>query len=197
MQIFAVVVGILLALFINSWVTRRQQQTAVAEAMHAMRAEVSSNRTFLRTQTQLLFNMAQAMMNGPANRNQPAKPCMEWQGWSGVGASHLTEAAYQTAMVTQALANMPFKQAQLIAQVYGWQHVFQKFSGLETGLLLQHPQTLQFCVDTIVDIGHNNLQLDAAYSYLIGPDRHPLPKPPSPEPATSSPARGHQHGPQS
>lgn len=194
-QIFAVVVGILLALFINNWVTRRQQQATVAEAMHAMRAEVLRNRTFLHTQTQHLFDMAQAMTNAPANRNQPARPCPEWQGWSGIGTANLTEAAYQTAIVTQALANMPFKQAQLVAQVYGWQQLFKNFNGLDTTLLVQHPQSLKACVNAVEDIEQNNQQLDLAYSYLIGPDRHPLPKPPTSGPATSASGPGHQHGP--
>lgn len=178
-QIFAVVVGILLALFINDWVTQRQQQTTVNEAMRAMHAEVSRNRNALRAQTQHLFSMAQAMQEASANRDQSARLCMDWQGWSGVNAPNLTDAAYQTAIATQALANMPFKQAQIVAQVYGWQHLYQKFDDVDENLLIQHPQNLKFCVSAIEDIVQNNQQLDSAYAYLIGPDSHPRMKPKS------------------
>lgn len=194
-QIIAVVIGILLALFINNWVTQRQQQAAVSEAIRAIHAELSVNRTNLRAHAKHMFDMAKAMQNSPANRGQSPRPCFEWGEWGGIGGLNLTDAAYQTSIATQALANMPFKQAQTVAQVYGWQHYFQKGDEFDVGILTQHPQSLALCVGFVEEIGRNNLQLDALYSYLIGPDTGLLPKPPpapssaSPSPATSSSPR--------
>lgn len=186
-QVFSVVVGILLALAINDWVTQRQQQANVKEAMRAIRAELSANRVQLRSHAKHMFDMARAMQDSSANRNQPPRPCFLWDQWSGIGGLNLTDAAYQTAIATQALANMPFGQAQLVAQVYGWQHYFQKGSDLDIGILTQRPETLILCVGLVVDAGSANLQLDSVYSRLIGPDTAPLPKPP-PSPSSAPPS---------
>ncbi len=182
------VVGILLALFINNRVTQRQQQANVDEAMRAIKAELSANRVQLRLHARHMFEMAKAMQDSPANRNQPPRPCFLWDEWNGVGGLNLTDAAYQTAIATQALANMPFKQAQLVAQTSGWQRYFEKGSELDLGILTQQPETLKLCVGIVVDSGSSNLQLDFAYSRLIGPDTAPLPKPPASPSSAAPPA---------
>lgn len=189
-QIFSVVIGILLALFINDWVMQRQQQANVDEAMRAIKVELAANRVQLRAHAKHMFEMAKAMQDSPANRNKPARPCFLWNEWDGIGGLNLTDAAYQTAIATQALANMPFKQAQLVAQIYGWQTYFEKGSELDLGILTQRPEPLGLCVGMVVDSGEGNLQLDAVYSRLIGPDTAPLPKPPPPASSVSAPAAG-------
>lgn len=181
-QIIAVVVGILLALFINNWSTQRQQQANVAEALQAMRAELAANRDQLRGSAAHLFAMAKAMQDSPANKNQLPRFCSEWDQWHGTGATNLVDAAYQISIATQALANMPFKHAELVSQTYGWQHLIQKANDFEVTLLIGRSQSLNQCVDLIVDIGNNDLQLDFAYSRLIGPDKAPLPKQPAAPP---------------
>ncbi len=178
-QIFAVVVGILLALFINDWVTQRQQQATVDEAMRSIRAELALNRTGLRAYAKHMFDMAAAMQNAPANKNQPPKACYLWVDWDGIGGLTPIDAAYQTSIATQALANMPFEQAQLVAQVYGWQHYVLKGVDLDASLLMQQPHSLEFCADIIDEIGRNAVKLDELYAKLIGRDTAPLPKPPS------------------
>lgn len=175
-------VGILLALFINDWVTHRQQQASVADAMRAIKAELIANRLALRRHAMQMYAEAKAMQDAPANQTQPARACFEWKGWNGVGGLNLTDAAYQTAIATQALANMPFRQAHLVARIYGWQHYFQKGVELDVGILTGHPRPLDLCVGFIEEMGRNNLELDSIYSGLIGPDTAPLPKPP-PSPA--------------
>lgn len=169
-QIIAVVVGILLALLINNWVTQRQQQTTVDEAMRAIRAELMLNRTDLRTYAGHMFDMAAAMQNSPANKNQPPKACYQWVGWNGIGGLAPIDAAYQTSIATQALANMPFQQAQLVAQVYGWQHYVLKGIDLDASLLMQQAHSLDFCAGVVEEIGKNAVRLDERYAKLIGPD---------------------------
>lgn len=195
-QVFSVVVGILLALFINNRVTERQQQSAVNEAMRAIKAELSANRAQLRAHAKQMFDEAKAMQDAPANRNQPPRACFEWQHWNGIGGLNLTDAAYQTAIATQALANMPFREAQLVAQVYGWQHYFQKGVDLDVGILTGSARPLYLCVGFVEEMGRSNLQLDSIYSKLIGPDTAALPTPPSPAPgaSTSVPSSGKPRG---
>lgn len=182
-QIFSVVIGILLALLINDWVTQRQQQDAVNEAMRAIRAELAANRIELLRHAKLMFDMAKAMQDSPANRNLPPTPCYEYQEWRGIGGLNLVDAAYQASITTQALANMPFAQAQQVSRIYGWQHYIQKGFDFQVGLLMQtHP--LSFCVGMIEEVGRSDLGLDKLYDPLIGPDRAKLPVPP-PVPSSS------------
>jgi hypothetical protein len=169
-QIIAVVVGILLALLINNWVTQRQQQATVDEAMRAIRAELMLNRADLRSYGRHMFDMAAAMQNAAANKNQPPKACYLWEGWNGIGGLAPIDAAYQTSIATQALANMPFEQAQLVAQVYGWQHYVLKGIDLDASLLMQQPHSLEFCAGVVEEIGRNAVRLDERYAKLIGPD---------------------------
>lgn len=168
-QIFAVVIGILLALFINDWVTQRQQRTNVHDAMRAIRAELGSNRTALRKYAAHTFAMADAMRTATRNHDLPPRLCYEWGGWSGIGNLNLTDAAYQVAITTQALANMPFDEAQQIANIYGWQSQLQKNVGLDMNILLFQPQTLDWCAGFVDEIGRTYMGLDDVYSRLLGP----------------------------
>jgi type II secretory pathway pseudopilin PulG len=169
-QILSVVVGILLALFINNWETKRQQQATVDEAMHAIHAELAANRIVLRDHATQMFDMAKRMQASPSNKDQPARPCYAWDEWHGIGDLNLIDAAYQTSIATQALANMPFKQAQLVSQTYGWQRYVLKGVDLDASLLFEHPQTLDFCAGIVDEIGKSDLRLNTIYARLIGPD---------------------------
>lgn len=181
-QVIAVVIGILLALFINNWVTRRQQHANVDEAMRAIHAELSANRSALHQSAAALTAMAVAMQASPQNLNQPARWCYQWDGWAGTNTANLVESAYQVAVATQALSYMPFKQAQAIAQVYGHQHVEQQdFAMIRNNVLVAGPQPLAICLAGIVGIVQDEHALNARYNPLIGPDRTAWPTPPVPE----------------
>jgi len=185
-QIFAVVIGILLALFINNRVTERQQQSAVSEAIRAMSTELAANRVALHESAARLTAMAADMQHSPGNQNGPARWCFQWDGWNGTNVANLTDSAYQTAIATQALSNMPFKQAQLIAQIYGHQHIKQKdFELIQTKILVAGPQTLDVCITGVLDIVEDEHVLDAQYDPLIGPDKKTWPTPP-PNPFASN-----------
>jgi hypothetical protein len=175
LQIFSVVVGILLALFIDGWSTERQERATVDTAMEAIRAELAENRIALRTHAKRMFEMAKRIQGSAKNIGQPPRRCYEWDQWRGIGGLNLVDAAYQTAIATQAFAHMPFAQASQVAQTYGWQRYFQKGFDLNGTLLMGHPQALEFCVGVIEGIGHDDLQLDAEYARLIGTAGAPLP----------------------
>lgn len=178
-QIFAVVVGISLALLINDWVTQRQQQKNVDEATRAIRAELAANRAALHQSAAALIAMAKTMQRSPTNQNQPARWCFQWGGWRGTNAANLTDAAYQTAIATQALSNMPFKQAQRIAQVYGHQHIAQNdFDLTQNRILLAGPQPLDVCITGILGVVQDEHLLDSHYDPVIGPDKQAWPTQP-------------------
>lgn len=140
LQILSVVVGILLALFIDNWSTERQQRATVETAMDAIRAELSENRVALRAHAARMADMAKRTQVSAKNANQPPRRCYEWEEWRGIGGLNLVDAAYQTAIATQALAHMPFAQASQVSQTYGWQRYFQKGFDLNGTLLMGNPQ---------------------------------------------------------
>jgi len=179
-QIFAVVLGILLALFINNRGTEHQQQSAVHDAMHSIRAELVANRAALHKSVAYLYRRAARMLEAPGNQNQPPRPCYLWEQWGGTGAVNLTDAAYQTAIATQALSHMPFKQAQQVAQVYGKQRIARKsFWLIRTNILIAGPHSLSLCASAIRSFAANERNLAGAYVPLIGPDKVEWPARPS------------------
>ncbi len=186
-QVFAVVVGILLALFINDWVMQRQQQANVDEAMHAIGAELAHNRVVLRDYARHMYRMAAAMQDSPRNRNQPPRVCYLWNEWDGIGGLIPLDSAYRTSIATQALANMPFKQAQVVSQIYGHQQYILKGVELDTSLMMQQPHPVDFCAGIVDEIGRNVMQLDQEYATLIGPDSAPSPEPLPAGPASAMP----------
>lgn len=170
-QILAVVVGILLALFINDWGTERQQRRTVDEAMHAVHAELAANRAALLNNAEWLHKMAAHLESATENRNQAPRPCYGWPQWGGTGIVNLVDAAYQTAIATQALSYMPFEQAQRVAQAYGYQHSYQQIFNLIRSQFGGAPHTAAECVLLVKSLGHEEQLLDTAYSPLIGPDK--------------------------
>jgi type II secretory pathway pseudopilin PulG len=185
-QIIAVVIGILLALLINNWVTQRQQRQSADEAMRAIRAELTANRAALHQSAKQLAAMAMTMQASPRNRNRPASWCYQWDGWAGTNTANLVESAYQVAVATQALSFMPFKQAQLVAQVYGHQHVEENdFNMIRDRVLIAGPLPLDVCLDGILGIVQDERALSDRYDPLIGPDQTAWPKPPSLLPSQS------------
>jgi len=169
-QVIAVVIGILLALLINNWATERQQQNAVDVAVRAIHAELVANRAGLRKNAERLNRMATQLQNATENRNLAPRPCYEWPQWEGTGAVNLVDAAYQTAIATQALSHMPFEQAQRIAQAYGYQHFYQQAFSQFRSMFLK-PAAASQCVAELESFSHNEQLLDSAYTPLIGPDR--------------------------
>ena len=181
-QIIAVVIGILLALLINNWATDRQQQNAVDVAVRAIHAELAANRAALRKNAERLNRMAAQLRSATENRNLAPRPCYEWPQWEGTGAVNLVDAAYQTAIATQALSHMPFEQAQRIARAYGYQHFYQQAFSLFRSMFIT-PAAASQCVAELESFSRNERLLDMAYTPLIGPDKAKWPTP-SPNPVS-------------
>lgn len=183
-QVFSVVVGILLALFINDRVMQRQQQQTVDEAMRAIHAELVANRAALHQSAAQLTAMAVAMRDSPGNQNESPRWCFQWDGWNGTNTANLVDAAYQTAIATLALSHMPFTQAQRVAQAYGHQRIHQNaFDMVHNRILVAGPQPLEVCLTGILGIIQDEHALDAMYGPLIGPDQTAWPTPlPPPSP---------------
>lgn len=189
-QFIAVLLGVLFALLISQWNDHRQQQAqaraamlqrqaTINEAMHAIRAELASNRNALHASVTQLYAMAKAMADSPANQKQAPRFCYEWNGWNGRIAVVLTDSAYQTAIATQALGHMPFREAHQVAQVYGAQNLLKTgFDLVRNRILFSNPQPLGTCISGIESLGVSEGMTDKVYSALIGADPTAWPQPP-------------------
>ena len=185
-ETIAVVLGILLALWINDWQNRRQQQATVDQAMTSIRAELAVNRRLLRHHTEHMYGMTRRMTASPLNKG-PSRTCTDWDEWDGLNLPPLQDAAYQTSIATQALANMPFKQAQEVARVYSEQQLIRKVYEIDGSMLLDRASApLGFCTDIAVEIGNADMRLSQAYDTLLGPDPEPRPTAPRPAHAAST-----------
>lgn len=164
-------------MFINNWVTQRQQRANVHTAIEAVHAELAANRITVREDAAGLYRTAREMLDSPKNKSRSPRACYLWDQFQ-LHALVLTDAAYQAAISTQALADMPFKQAQRIAEAYGSQRSFMEGrSTFENRIVASGPQTLDMCVLWLQSDQQIDRGLDAAYAPLIGPDKLKWPAP--------------------
>ncbi|MGH8146705.1 MAG: hypothetical protein ACREPY_10260 [Rhodanobacteraceae bacterium] len=190
----AVLLGVLLALLINQWnnhrqheaqvqAQMRQQQATVKEALHAIQVELEGNRVALHTSVAELYASARDLEEAARNRKGPSLPCEEYRALpeaTGVFVN-LTDAAYQTAIATQAIAHMSFRKAHLIAEIYGGQRLFETGTGIIRSRLLQSSaQKTDACIGWLESLGLSEQSLNNAYSMFIGADKTHWPSPPFP-----------------
>ncbi|MGH8124513.1 MAG: hypothetical protein ACREPK_01510 [Rhodanobacteraceae bacterium] len=181
-QIFAVVVGILLALFINDWVTKRQQRATASAAQRAIRAELTHNRNATHSDVTILYAAATKLLDLPEKGNQHLRTCDEWKPMASVGVPDWTDAAYQIALSTHALSYLPFKRAELIAQEYGAQDTFKQLAFPRLIHVLAQPHSREECAMALVSFANLEKSMSTVYAYLIGPDKTKWPVPPSTSP---------------
>lgn len=173
-ETIAVVIGILLALAIDGWFDARRDQQIVDSALQSIRAEIMRNRTAALKHQQHLDAMAAAMERDNRADAQQPRPCSAWNGWRGVQEPMLLDTSYNVAIVTQALAKMPFGQASQIGETYGGQHYVQKIYDKLGGLLLNDgPMPLVSCVSISRELARGSGTLAARYDLLLEPSIRP------------------------
>lgn len=159
-QTFAVVLGILLALAINSWNESRHQQQRARLAMQSILDETAVNMKMLQQRADFLDHMAAAMEKSPANRAATTKkPCYTWHRWNGLRYPLVITAAYQTAISTQAMAHMPYKRVEEMEKVYSLLDLTEKIYDTDGAQILlgNEPQSLGFCVAIVREIANWNV----------------------------------------
>jgi hypothetical protein len=175
-QTFAVVLGILLALAIGEWSKDREERQQVTAAVRALRAEVESNRAEIANALKHIAQSDAEMADKAksATSSEP-RPCTETPGWHGLAYPLLLDTAYQTAIGTQILAHMDFDRAQIVAHVYGEQHVFQKYLDHAVDFTATgKPMTVESCRYVIAREEKAMLdKLDAAYTTFLDKTKSP------------------------
>ncbi len=171
LQLFVVVLGILLALAIDDWKKARETAQNVADAMKAVNTELAANRAAMRAQHEHLQGLTAALTKVQADA--PVKPCNEYEGWNGAGIPVLLDAAYETAIATQAFAHMDFDRAQVVAEAYGRQKMYIEAHGKLLDLLMRgQPMPVGFCGGIVQELGNFAATVDAAYTRALGATRH-------------------------
>lgn len=158
-QTFAVVFGILLALAINSWNESRHQQQRTHLAMQSILDETGTNIKMLEQRTVFLEHMADDMKKSPSNHaGKTDRPCYTWDGWNGLRYPLVINAAYQTAISTQAMAHMPYQRAEQMEEVYSSLNLTQKVYDTDGAQILlgNEPQSLGFCIAMVREIARWN-----------------------------------------
>ena len=172
-ETIAVVIGILLALAIDGWFDARKDRETVDSALQSIRAEIARNREAALKHQRHLDAMAAAM-----ERDNPAdaapRPCSAWKGWMGIQEPMLLDTSYNVAIVTQALAKMPFAQASRIGEIYGGQHYVEKVYDKLGGILLNdRPMQLANCVGISRELSRGSGSLAERYQSLLQPTSPP------------------------
>lgn len=166
LQLFVVVLGILLALAIDDWKKARETTQSVADAMKAVSTELAANQAEMRTQHEHLQGLTAALTKVPADA--PVTPCNEYEGWNGAGIPVLLDAAYDTAIATQAFAHMDFDRAETVAAAYGRQRMYIVAHGKLLDLLMRgQPTPVGFCRGIVEELGNFVATVDAAYTRAL------------------------------
>jgi hypothetical protein len=168
-QTFAVVLGILLALGIDGWKKDRETHQNVADAMRAVNVEIAANRKDLQRQRDHLIGEQSALAADAKAHNDGAKrACYENTGWSGMGGPLLLDAAYQTAIATQAFSHLEFSRSQAIAASYGMQKSYLDYHGRIVDLVLRGtPSSEDFCAGLIGELANLAGTVDQTYAKAL------------------------------
>ena len=168
-QTFAVVLGILFALGIDGWKKDRDTRENVVDAMRAVNVEISANRKDLQHQREHLLAEQSALLADAKERKDDARrACYENTGWNGMGGPLLLDAAYQTAIATQAFSHMEFARSQAIATSYGMQKSYLDYHGRILDLVLRGtPSKEDFCAGLLGELANLAGATDQAYAKAL------------------------------
>src|SRR5699024_2071570 len=103
------------------------------------------------------YKVARSMIAAARSDSPKRQPCFLRAGWGGYGEALVTDAAYRTAIATNALAHMPFEQAHRVAEIYGFQQRYHKaFHLLREHILFAGPKPLDICITGVVALGRHD-----------------------------------------
>lgn len=109
-ETFSVVLGIVLALAANAWHDRRVHQESACEALRAIRTELASNDSLVRSKLQYHTAMRDSLAALLARTRTAEVPggLLAIKNWNGLSPTQLLDDAWQTARSTQELEYLPY-----------------------------------------------------------------------------------------
>ncbi|MEP6618604.1 MAG: hypothetical protein ABJE47_04800 [bacterium] len=126
-----IVLSVLLALAASRWAEGRKQQQLTAQALSSFEQEMQANQQKLLA----VYPYHQALTAAARRLDSlgTTRTYAEWQRavpiWSGFRPPDLTTTAWQTALTTGALANLPYRQVGVLSDTYSLQNKLDAFNG--------------------------------------------------------------------
>lgn len=166
-EIFAVVLGVLIALAIDRWRENMQAQATVDSAVRSIRNELAGNRKEAQAQAEHLSAMASRMQEANSDVSEQ-RSCMGYEGWAGLQSPMLLDTAYEVAVATGALAKMPYEQAGQVGAAYGAQRYVKDLQDqAATFLLAEQERPLGLCVTVAREVARSSAQLADRYAKTL------------------------------
>ncbi|MGA9334070.1 MAG: hypothetical protein WBV39_07310 [Rudaea sp.] len=168
-ETFAVVLGILLALAINEWQSRRETAERVATARTAIHAEVRSNRVAV-AKTVAYDKQVVAALQAALDGSHPPANCTNIDQWHGLNTPVLLSSAYDGATRAGILADMNFDEASDIAGIYARQNRYEAISDKAADwLMLKLMGEPKLCSGLMRDLGNSGQNLVGDYDRFLQP----------------------------
>lgn len=166
-QTIAVLLGVLIALAIDRWQEQASEQRNVASAIESIRAEIGRNREAALAHRDHLEAMAERMRQAGATDAAPTA-CMGYPGWAGIELPMLMDTAYEVAIATGALADMPYDLASDVGGAYGAQRYIQgMYDTAGKMLLAERPAALGMCTGIAREMARGSAGLAERYQALL------------------------------
>ena len=166
-ETIAVLLGVLIALAIDRWHEQATEQRNVASAVESIRAEIGRNRDAALAHRDHLEAMAGRMEDMHPADARPA-PCMGQPGWAGVQLPMLMDTAYEVAVATGALSNMPYELASNVGAAYGAQRYIQgMYDTAGKMLLAERPVDVRMCTNVAREMAAGSAGLAGRYQALL------------------------------
>ncbi len=124
-EVGSIVFAVLLALFVNELRQNAAVQESVQRAQRNLRNEIQTNRKQVESRIPYHKEMVKTLSEMKA---QPVLDTKQVPGWRGLLPPLYRKAAYETAMATEALANMDFDTVEILAFTYSAQDMIAQMN---------------------------------------------------------------------
>ena len=126
-----IVLSVILALAASRWVDNHKQQQLAAQALASFAQEIRANQQ--RVLEVYPYHQALAAAARRLDSLEAINSYADWKrqvpAWSGFRPADVTTTAWQTALTTGALANLPYRQVGALSDAYTVQSKLEAFTG--------------------------------------------------------------------
>jgi hypothetical protein len=147
LEISAIVVGVMLGFTVNEWRENRNNRKIAGNVLQTIAAEMSYNHNQIVNSFDYYYTILEKIDNLAAIDREKARTMYgyEIEGWRGAMTPMLRSSAYQMALMTGIIKDIPFENANKLSNVYTIQSILEK---LDDAMIVNFSQ----------DPGFTNLQ---------------------------------------
>ena len=173
-ETFSVLLGVLLALLINSYVQERQTRHKVDEAQAGVRDELLANRQRVTTMSEYYHHIDE-LINAAMTGTHPPAHCDDIPQWKGLLTPLFVRAAYDTATTSGVFADATFESTRRIANLYAELSRLEAFSGkvedwMMAQMIANHAQRsdIVMCRSFLKDLEYSTQQVQKDLDAYLG-----------------------------